>query len=50
MEQELGCGGDDYQTEFPEACDHPEHQTWVQHSDPTLETKDPIHDETNSES
>lgn len=25
MEQELEYGGDDYHTEFPGACDHPEH-------------------------
>ena len=27
MERELEYGGDDYHTEFPGACDHPEHQT-----------------------
>jgi len=27
MEQELEYGGDDYHTEFPGACTHPEHQT-----------------------
>ncbi len=27
MEQELQYGGDDYHTEFPGACTHPEHQT-----------------------
>ena len=25
MDQELEYGGDDYHTEFPGACDHPEH-------------------------
>jgi gluconate 2-dehydrogenase gamma chain len=27
MERELEYGGDDYHTEFPGACNHPEHQT-----------------------
>ncbi|PYV32000.1 MAG: hypothetical protein DMG22_14925 [Acidobacteria bacterium] len=27
MEQELEYAGDDYHTEFPGACTHPEHQT-----------------------
>lgn len=27
LEQELEYGGDDYHTEFPGACTHPEHQT-----------------------
>jgi hypothetical protein len=27
MEQEMEYGGDDYHTEFPGACDHPEHLT-----------------------
>ena len=27
MERELQYGGDDYHSEFPGACDHPEHQT-----------------------
>ena len=27
MEQELEYGGDDYHTDFPGACTHPEHQT-----------------------